>query len=111
MTNVSDATTKDQPPPDAAASAGMIDLYDGDDGRVGIDAVLPPAVAVEMVKVVGGFELADCELFQPDQGGLTSLQARVPPDALAATLAPAERAGVAIRDDRDVAQPRNGESV
>jgi hypothetical protein len=85
-----------------AGSLGTLDLYDGDDGRIGIDAVVPYAVAAEMVKVAAGLGLTGFWLLQPDQGGPTSLQAEVPPDALAAVLAPAEAAGVMIRDDRDV---------
>jgi hypothetical protein len=86
-----------------AGSIGTLDLYDGDDGRIGIDAVVPYAVAAEMVKVAAGLGLTGFWLLQPDQGGPTSLQAKVPPDALAAVLAPAEAAGVKILDDRDVA--------
>jgi hypothetical protein len=55
MTNVS-------APPDAAASPGMIDIYTGDDGLVGIDAVVPWPVAAEMVKMAGGLGLTGCEL-------------------------------------------------
>jgi hypothetical protein len=101
---------QDQAASDVAASPSMIDIFTGEDGLVGIDAVVPWPVAAEMVEVAGGLGLTGCELFQPDPDGPTSLQAQVPPTALAATLAPAERAGVMIRDDRDVAQPRNGGS-
>jgi hypothetical protein len=55
----------------------MIDLYDGDEGRVGIDAVVPFAVAVEMLKMAAAEGLA-AELFQAYQGGPTSLQVQVP---------------------------------
>jgi hypothetical protein len=97
---------EDRATPDVAASTGTLDLYDGDDGRVGIDAMVPHAVAAEMVKVAAGLGLTGFWLLQPNQGGPTSLQAEVPPDALAAVLAPAEAAGVKIIDDRDVAQSR-----
>jgi hypothetical protein len=67
-----------------------------------MDAVVPYAVAAEVMKEAAGPGLTGFWLLHPDQGGPASLQTEVPPDALAAVLAPAEAAGVMIRDDRDV---------
>jgi hypothetical protein len=95
---------EDQPASDAT---GMLDLYNGDHGLVGIDACLPAAVCASMlaVAVAEGLELPGLKLCQVDEGGPTSLQVEVPPDAVAALLAPAERAGVKIVDGRGVEQP------
>jgi hypothetical protein len=109
VTNISDSIAKDQATPDAAASIGMIDLYDGDDGRVGVDGCVPNAVATEMVRAAVGLDHIGFKLSCVD--GVTSIQVQVQPGDVAALLAPAERAGVKIRDDRDVALPRNDESA
>jgi hypothetical protein len=85
----------------AAAFTGKIDLYEGDDGRVDIDALVPLAVAAKMLEVAASSErLAGLQMFQADVGGPTAFQVQVPPDALAALLAPAERVGVPIIDRR-----------
>jgi hypothetical protein len=98
---------KDKATPDAAASMGIIDLYDGDDGRVGVDGCVPNAVATEMVRAAVGLDHIGFKLSCVD--GVTSIQVQA--GDVAALLAPAERDGVKIIDGRDVAQPRNGESV
>jgi hypothetical protein len=49
-----------------------------------------------MLRVAEGLGLDCFHLIQADPGGATSLQAAVSTDALAAILAPAERAGVVI---------------
>jgi hypothetical protein len=82
--------------PDQASSNGVIDLHPGDHWRIGIDALVPPAVADEMMRAAAELELTGFHVWQPSQGGPTSLQAEVPPNTLAAILPPAERAG-----DRD----------
>jgi hypothetical protein len=115
MTDVSDAISgepaKDQAAP-AAASSGKVELHDGDDGLVDIDAIVPSAVATEMLRVAaelfpGGAAdgLAWLRMLQGEEGGLTSFTAEVPSHALAALLAPAEAASVKIIDNRGVEQP------
>jgi hypothetical protein len=100
-------TTEDQPEPVAAALTGKVELHDGDDGRVDIDAIVPSAVATEMLRVAaelfprGAVDgLAWLRMLQGEEGGLTSFAAEVPPHALAALLAPAEAASVKIVDGR-----------
>jgi hypothetical protein len=106
VTNISDSIAKDQTTPDAAASMGVIDLYDGDAGRVGVDRCVPNAVATEMVRAAVGLDHIGFKLTCVD--GVTSIQVQVQPGDVRALLAPAERAGIKITDDRDVAQPCNG---
>jgi hypothetical protein len=54
-----------------------------------------------MLEVAASSErLAGLQMFQADVGGPTAFQVQVPPDALAALLAPAERVGVPIIDRR-----------
>jgi hypothetical protein len=100
---------EDPAKPDTAASTGTLDLYDAAEGRVGIDACLPDAVATKMVRAAVGLDHIGLKL--SSVAGNTSFQAEVHPGDVAALLAPAKRAGVKIIDDRDVAQPRNGGSV
>jgi hypothetical protein len=113
VTNASEAISiepaKDQATPDAAASMGIVDLYDGDDGRIGVDGCVPNAVATEMVRAAVGLDHIGFKLSCVE--GVTSIQVQVQPGDVAALLAPAERAGVKIIDGRDGAQPRNGGSV
>jgi hypothetical protein len=107
MTGVSDAISgepaKNQPAPAAAALSSKVELHDGDDGRVDIDAIVPSAVATEMLRVAAELfprgaadGLAWLRMLQGEESGSTSFTAEVPPHALAALLAPAEAAGVRI---------------
>jgi hypothetical protein len=98
--NVIAGLTSHQPAPDAAAFSGKIELFESDDGRVDIDALVPFAVAVEMLNTAAAEGLAGLELFQADPGGPTLFTGQVPSDVLAAVLAPGERAGAKIVDGR-----------
>jgi hypothetical protein len=92
----------DQPALDAAAFTGKIELFDGDDGRVDVDALVSFAVATEMFRVAAAEGLAGLQMLQADEGGPTLFTGQVPSDVLAAVLAPAERAGAKIVDSRGV---------
>lgn len=80
--------------PDTFAS--KIELYDGDDGHVGIDACLPTAVAFEMLRIAAAKNIELLGMLMSVYGAKASFDVQVAPEAVATLLAPAEAAGVRI---------------
>jgi hypothetical protein len=93
---VVNALAEDQGSAALGSAAGMIDLYNGNERQVGIDACLPIGIGAEGLEFI--------ELRVRIGGLITSTDAQVQPGGVADSLAPAEQAGVKIVREPGIAQ-------
>jgi hypothetical protein len=76
-------------------TAGSIDVYRGEAGTVGIDAIVPPSVGWKMFATIPtGSKLCMC---QNNAGEMISIDAQVPASVATRMIAVATRHGVSIR--------------
>jgi len=78
--------------------AGSVQVYKGNAGRIGIDAIVPLSVAVKMLKPMSARGASSGLYFnQPKAGGLVAIDVQALAPVADRVLAAAKRAGIPIR--------------
>lgn len=96
--NITDGGNSDQIAVVASAvqnAAGTIDTYHGEAGKVGIDALVPPALAWKMLSEA--HKASGLRVDQVREGGKVAIDVQVPASVAEKMLDAAEQFGASVR--------------